>query len=595
MPLNGGAITINATDDQTTENILTQIINHIDTSIDMLHEGGPPEYVYMLEFNNKVFSNFFTTTGTSVKPKVLIMKILTHKEITHVDETTHKISYSPDITQHVNEVEIHKYLRNSGKNHYPICPSFLFSKMTKLGKNKDDADTLEKAIYTILSRTIQNIEVKEEQEVIKDGVKITEKVTQRKTVQLYTRLKEDSVKKLKSRDSLTKMIPDFNFDDLTQTIIFMEYAACVSLYNLTRDEVSIGRDINYMSNIHGMPLPFAEAIDPRETDEKIKERKAGFACFVVLYISILLLNQGIIHGDLHAGNVLICRSKDGIIDAVVIDFGRAAFTSNVSIYTPRQLYNNKYKQVLPETTRTIFDETAMFIDETEEPTPQITDIIGTNMTSYFDTLITKKEFVKAAIASTMYCSPNYAARNYVSVFGNYMSALLEPKQTYLPIFKYATLSSSYNFNKLIEEALVARKKFYDNDFVDEKGTSFVVNKLPDKDWLTERARPLWSEADRLAVKANLDEAKKKSINPFLAISSTTPSLFRRMFSTKPSRAPTTPRAGQDSLMAGGNGIGRRYYNYKKTEKRRVNKIYSKKTKRLKIKTKRLKIKTKRRK
>jgi hypothetical protein len=41
-------------------------------------------------------------------------------------------------------------------------------------------------------------------------------------------------------------------------------------------------------------------------------------------------------------------------------------------------------------------------------------------------------------------------------------------------------------------------------------------------------------------------------------------------------------------MAGGKGIGRRYYNYKKTEKRRVNKIYSKKTKRLKIKTKRRK-------
>jgi hypothetical protein len=262
--------------------------------------------------------------------------------------------------------------------------------------------------------------------------------------------------KLLKEASEEMAMSSFSFLLAVQTIIFMEYSDCVSLWDITGRD-SRDSDINdYMKNLHGMSLPFADTIKSRAS---AKTRKEGFACFVLLYLIILLLKEGIIHGDLHSNNVLIC-SKDGITDAVVIDFGRSAYLKDVYINKTPEAYDPSYLKVLAKPTLDIFMETVELI-------PKDKQFVRIDMTSYFEELIAKGNFKKAAIASTLCCSPiDYYEKSDYSLFGYYMKSLLQRYQNYDGIFKYATLS--YNFDALIGNALVARKEFYVTNFANKK-------------------------------------------------------------------------------------------------------------------------------
>jgi serine/threonine protein kinase len=403
-----------------------------NTTIKLLREGNnDPHYVYKIGFDNIKFSKYFVSTqnivnGRVLTTRVLIIKILTHYE--KFDVNSGKLTNNPN--EHHFEVTVHKYLSSSKATHSPICPSFLYSKQTKLGK-LSQSGSLEEAICNKLEATTQEFS-------------------------LYAQLKAKTVEQLLSKTpELRQATFVFDFEDATQTIIFMEYADCESLSAITTDK------LHTMSNLQENILPFANSdLVPIET------RTEGFICFVLLYVSILLLKEGIIHGDLHSGNVLICIDSNGIMDTVVIDFGRSAFTSN--LYISSNLYLNglkseEYKAMLLPNTLTIFDE---IIGETVFPPDK--DDAKQDMSKYFNHLLADEDYVKAAIASTMFYSPGEYRNNYnYSLFDLYVSELikekqevLKKKQTYAPIFQYERLP--YDFKELIKNTLDTSEFFYKN-------------------------------------------------------------------------------------------------------------------------------------
>jgi hypothetical protein len=594
MPLNGGTITMNVEDK---ELLLKNIIQNSNTTIELLQVGSAgPEYVYKLNFQKDAFSSRFLTSGTSDSPSVLIIKILTHNQRRHIDIDTNTIQIIKDTNQFQHEVDVHKHLSSLTTNPYPICPSLLYSKQTQLGNHVTSLN-LEAAILEKLSKTNQA------------------------GFNLYQYLKQDSMDGVvddykkeyyKEGDTILDMDYEFwgnfKFKHITQTIIFMEYAPCETLHKIITD-VNDHNINDYISNLYGMQLPFAE------TDKTLAIRKASFSCFVLLYVSILLLEQGIIHGDLHKGNVLICKRENGNIDAVVIDFGRSAYINNVYIRTPvLNLIKHNDKSVTPNKTETsqvltpgqamekyrgdtllkpiiaIFDEI-----RTSNPTTSI------DMTGYFNNLIgterSERNFVKAALASTM-CSNSI----FPSMFQFYMESLdaNDKKPPYLDIFNYFKLQPLYNFDELIRNALLARTTFYTTLDTKTATTTQRVRESSNSTRVREVSKQVRKELrNELPPELMIKEARLENVKAWMArnmndASDNDKKAFIRKWENY-KRQSIRKETLSPSLTAGGKGIKRRYYNYKKTQKRRVNKTYSKKTKRLKIKTKRLKIKTKRRK
>jgi hypothetical protein len=449
MPLTGGSIWIKKTSDVDIENILNDIIEDRKTRIELLQEASfGPECVYKLHFDNAIFSKFFETTGNSVTPRVLIIKVLTHDE--YYNEDT-KVS-SPYLKEHSFEVDIQRHLSLSDKNHYPICPGFLYSKVTKLGEKSKRGEnkprTLEENFCKNLYNTSQIIYEVQEQPVMENGKIVIKKQNVPLNVNLYERLASETERLLTHENP--RLPPTFNFTHATQTIIFMEYLECATLSSIIRNSRSSDKYISdYMSNLHGMELPFA---DTRISTASKETRITGFACFVLLYLSILLLNEGIIHGDLHPGNVLICR-RDDKIDAVVIDFGRSAFTERVYVNQHLQIDESIKKFLLETTLLTIFNEITRYI-------PKGKDFIEMNMAPYFDSLIDNKEYVKAAIASTM-CRSTNTKPTVSTVYDFYIEQLYLDKkdQLFMYIFQYEAFPGEYNFTQLITYALKEREQF----------------------------------------------------------------------------------------------------------------------------------------
>ena len=607
MPLKGGSIWINKTTNEEIEDILKNILADSETIIELLRENAyDPHYVYKLQFDNTRFSTFFEVTGKSVSPRVLIIKILIHY-------AKYNKGVIIDPKEHDFEVDIHKQLSLSEINHYPICPSFLHSKQTKLGEMKPGS--LEEAICNKLTNTMYEVG------------------------DLYTRLKRNTIQKLVEITPALKTA-GFTFPDTTQTIIFMEYTDCISL-----DKV------DYMSNIHGMPLPF-------RGDSNTKN--AACISFVLLYMATLLLKEGIIHGDLHAGNVLVCYDdEDYRFDAVVIDFGRSAHTSDVYI---RKRDITPYEYILPDEIKSIFE------DVTQHATRQIsfpsdTDFVNADMSDYFNGLIDEQEYVKAATSSTMFYSPAEHNNNEnMSHFDYYVDGI----KTYAGIFEYTNPKLlKYDFKELITEALEYRKshetKFvYADNFSshgiptssrgiprsrlqDEEESNWtgveitpsyrskvenargraertanatkvmgdivaarkLMQKLPInlanledvKAWIViqtpkitkevaDQLIELWLKQKRrkpnlgnIALAESAARDKKKNKSSFVTRARASVS---NMFSIKPNVSiqqrvkELPPQEGDGDLMAGGKGIRQRFYNYKRTRKGRVNKIYSKK-------------------
>uniref|UniRef100_A0A6C0DXU6 Protein kinase domain-containing protein n=1 Tax=viral metagenome TaxID=1070528 RepID=A0A6C0DXU6_9ZZZZ len=593
MSLRGGAIKINGTTNKEIEGIFQEIMEDENTTIELLREGkNDPHYVYKIGFDNKKFSKYFVSTqnivnGRVLTTRVLIIKILTHYE--KFDVNSGKLTNNPN--EHHFEVTVHKYLSLSRATHAPICPSFLYSKRTKLGKS-GQSGSLEEAICNKLEATTQEFN-------------------------LYAQLKAKTVEQLLSKNpGLGQATFVFDFEDATQTIIFMEYADCESLSAITTDK------LHTMSNLQENILPFANSdLEPIET------RTEGFICFVLLYVSILLLKEGIIHGDLHPGNVLICIDRDGfgIMDTVVIDFGRSAFTSN--LYISSNLYLNglkseEYKAMLLPNTLTIFDE---IIGQTVFPPDKYH--AKQDMSQYFNHLLAKEDYVKAAIASTMFYSPGEYRNNYnYSLFDLYVSELikekqevLKEKQTYAPIFQYERLP--YDFNELIKNTLDTSSLFYKNKRAKmslrnglelRKRSLELLKKLPPHLFNTlggPRVNPkivlrwIKNNMPEVASNKNMREAlidewkaqvkakppKESSLidewqaqvkaKPPKESSLTRARAALASFGSMLSKNPKAYKTVSDrDLSTGGKGTRRSYHNYKKTQKSRVYKIYSKKRK-----------------
>jgi hypothetical protein len=586
MPLNGGTITMNVEDnDKDKELLLKNIIENSNTTIELLQVGSNgPEYVYKLNFQKDAFSSRFLTSGTSDSPSVLIIKILTHNQRRHIDIDTNTTQIIKDTNQFQHEVAVHKHLSSLTTNPYPICPSLLYSKQTQLG-NYLTSLNLEGAILQKLSKTNQN------------------------GVNLYQYLKQDSMEGVvddykeeyyKEGDTILDMDYDFwehfEFKHMTQTIIFMEYAPCETLGKIITN-VSDHNINDYISNLYGMQLPFAK------TDKTLAIRKASFSCFVLLYVSILLLEQGIIHGDLHVHNVLICKRENGNIDAVVIDFGRSAYINNVYIRTPvLNLIQHNDESVTPnktETSQVLTPGLAMEKyrgDTLLKPIIDIFDEISISnpntsidKTSYFNNLIrTERNFVKAALASTM-CSNSI----FPSMFRFYMESLdaNDEKPPYLDIFNYFKLQLLYNFDELIRNALVARTTFYTT--LDTKIATTTQREKEREGSIRTRVRVVSEQVrNELPTELMIQGVRLENVKAWMArnmnnASDTNKKAFIRKWENYKKQS-IRKETSSPSLTAGGKGIKRRYYNYKKTQKGRVNKTYSKKTKRLKIKTKRRK-------
>lgn len=611
MPLNGGTIVMNGQDIEK-ELSLKGIIQDSNTTIELLKVGHGPEYVYKLTFQKDAFSSHFLTSGTSDSPpSVLIIKILTHNLLRYTDDETKKMSIREDTSQFQHEVDIHKHLSSlTTTNPYPICPSFLYSKQTKLGINIT-AGNLDAIILEKLNETNQSYK--------------------KKTVNLYDYLTQDSMKKVQTEyyekyykaggRTLGMDIvfwKNFKFDDTTQTIIFMEYAPCETLdYTLNNVKDS---DINaYISNLYGMPLPFDK------THKTLTTRKASFSCFVLLFVSILLLREGIIHGDLHEGNVLICKRENGKIDAVVIDFGRSAFINDVYIRAPiLDMKKHNDESVTPikteanSTSQVLTPDLAMekyrkdtlmekYKDTILKPIIDIFDEISTgdpngpeDMTQYFDKLRTEGDFVKAALASTMCCG-----NTQVSMFQFYMEAL-DAKSKYPPysdIFNYYILQRSYDFNKLIREALDARTRFYTTLTTKTTTTQRATERERERagsikhDSFREVSKQVKEGPNDLPSELMkngtfLEDVKVWMVTNMKGASDNDKRRFMRKWEWEYKRQQKQKETSSSlsslspSLTAGGKGIKRCYYNYKKTQRGRINKTYSKKIKRLKRKTKR---------
>ena len=610
MPLKGGSIWIKKTTNEEIEDILKKILADSETIIELLRENAhDPHYVYKLQFNNTKFSKFFEVTGNSVSPRVLIIKILIHY-------AKYNKGVIIDPKEHDFEVDIHKQLSLSTINHYPICPSFLHSKQTKLGKMKPGS--LEEAIHNKLTNTGDEV------------------------VNLYTRLTHNTIQKLFEKTPALETA-GFTFPDTTQTIIFMEYTDCISLDR-----------VDYMSNIHGMSLPF-------QGDSNTK--KAACISFVLLYMATLLLKEGIIHGDLHAGNVLVCYdNEDDRIDAVVIDFGRSAYTRDVYI---RKRDITLYEYILPDEIISIFEDATRQIEDVTRQIsfPSDTDFVNADMSDYFNGLIDEQEYVKAATSSTMFYSPAEHKNNENMSHFDYYADGIKP---YAGIFEYTNPNLlKYDFKELITEALKYRKShktkfvYTDNfsshgiptssrgiptyglqeeDKSDWRGLEItpsyrlkvenargrakrtanatkvmgdivaargLLNELPShlvnvedvKAWIViqtpkitkevaDQLIELWLKQKRrkpnlgnIALAESAARDKKKNKSSFVTRARASVS---NMFSIKPKVSikqrvtELPPQEGDGDLMAGGKGIRQRFYNYKRTRKGRVNKIYSKK-------------------
>jgi hypothetical protein len=221
-----------------------------------------------------------------------------------------------------------------------------------------------------------------------------------------------------------------------------------------------------------------------------------------------------------------------------------------------------------------------------------------DMTGYFNNLIrterTERNFVKAALASTM-CSNSI----FRSMFQFYMESLdaNDKKPPYLDIFNYFKLQPLYNFDELIRNALVARTTFYTTLDTKTATTTQRVREKEREGSISTRVREVSEQArkelrNELPPELMIKEARLENVKAWMARNMNSASdndkkaFIRKWENYK--RQSMRKETLSPSLTAGGKGIKRRYYNYKKTQKRRVNKTYSKKTKRLKIKTKRRK-------
>ena len=277
MAFKGGAIEFK--DEVKSTHIIQKILTDEDTSIKLLTQNPvTPAYLFTITFNNDKFSKYFKKLPGSNIPSVLLLKLMAY-EILSYSSTALII----DNNEFKNESKQHIHINNSDKI-FPICPSFIYSEDITLTVGK----------YTPIGDSINNLLSK---------------------FNLYSKITEDMVKKLKNRlieKKLTKgdktKTADILIEFVSQHIIIMEYYSCITLKKFIRDKHYNDILSNYY--IYGIALP---PMDPEE-----------FGCILTFFMTLLMLERGFIHGDMHGNNILLCVDDKLNVDPVVIDFGRTS-------------------------------------------------------------------------------------------------------------------------------------------------------------------------------------------------------------------------------------------------------------------------------
>lgn len=277
MSFKGGAIDFK--DGLVTRDVIQEILTDKDTIIKLLTQNThTPAYLFTLTFNNSKFSKYFKKLPGSNIPSVLLLKLMAYEFLSYSSK-----GIRIDNNEFTNESKQHIHLTNSTKT-FPICPSFLYSEDITLGFDK----------YTPIGKSINDL-------LNKFG--------------LYSNIIQDMVEKLKrclieEKRSLgiTTRTPDILIEFVSQHIIIMEYYSCITLKKFIGDRHYNDIVSNYY--IYGIKLP---SIGLEE-----------FSCILTLFITLLMLERGFIHGDLHESNILLCVDDKQNINPVVIDFGRTS-------------------------------------------------------------------------------------------------------------------------------------------------------------------------------------------------------------------------------------------------------------------------------
>jgi hypothetical protein len=279
MFLEGGAIDLK--DEVEITDVIEEILTDKDTTIKLLTKNHyTPAYLFTLSFDNSKFRKYFKKIPGSNSPSVLLLKIMAYEFLSPQLEI--------DLQEFSNEINQHKAL-SALDNIFPICPSFLHSEMTC---NKD---------YTPIGNSINAL---------------------LKRFDLYSTITQDILEKVSKHLAEKLKIPPhlvsshITIKDVAQHIIIMEYYKCTDLGNFVKNYPR-----NYTLNnffLYGIELPHFTLEE--------------FSCFITLFITIIMLKRGFIHGDMHRGNILICTEQNIIenkvtkvnINPVVIDFGRTS-------------------------------------------------------------------------------------------------------------------------------------------------------------------------------------------------------------------------------------------------------------------------------
>jgi hypothetical protein len=397
MSFKGGAVDFK--DGVVVTNVIQEILTDEDTSIKLLTQNlVTPAYLFTITFNNDKFSKYFKKLPGSNIPSVLLLKLMAYEILSYSSNALPII----DNNEFTNESKQHIHINNSDKI-FPICPSFIY--------NEDI--TLNVGNYTPIGNSINNLLSK---------------------FNLYSKITQDIVKKLKRllmEEKLTigdkTRTPDVLIDLVRQHIIIMEYYSCITLKKFIGDKHYDDILSNYY--IYGIALP------PMDLEE--------FSCVLTFFMTLLMLESGFIHGDMHENNILLCVDNKQNIDPVVIDFGRtsrlnfenkfdtehlAILMKTIEIVEDKKLKKEKLEDLkfpryllnpylLNPYFREIYNKTIKIIPsnksinirapEITQPPLRVKLVLDAGIAKHIENLLHTELYVEAAIVSSMCCMPYF--------------------------------------------------------------------------------------------------------------------------------------------------------------------------------------------
>ena len=460
----GGAININ-TNENTTQAIILEILSDEETRIlPLTMNPWTPAYLFTVEFNIEKFAKYFDTLlpGATI-PKVLLLKLMAYEFLSYSSS-----EYAINNYQFTNEIKQHINLTSHDKT-FPICPSFLYDeKICTSGK------------YTQVGEAIKGILTK---------------------FNLYSNYTKDMVRKLQAliehrNEQYCEQIP---INRVSMHIVIMEYYSCQTLSSFLKSRVT--PKIPKLSNLflYGIPLK------SMNYDE--------FSCFITLFVTILMLVRGFIHGDLHMRNILICIDKNNITP-VVIDFGR---TTNLSSRDFK--FDNKIIKIMSRTLdddimlsppiHNIFENTFDHLLDTmvktttlEEDDPlmyleQESVMLNNSVHKFILSLLKEKLLVEASIVSSMCCTslfdtsvfyffltdpPEHSSYKHMYYCKNYevtkqKSVWNEFNTKFLQLLEARKLFTSLNYSSINVESLNGKSRLMTSIGLLTKGAKTALSRL----------------------------------------------------------------------------------------------------------------------